>query len=87
MSPVIRDAVISPEIGDMLFKLIQIEVQCCKNCFKISLSQEVEASRNNIEKEPHNPHPKLKNYKYRIFTKNICSSLQVLLFCNFAKWY
>ena len=71
ISPVIRDAVISPKIRDILFKLIQIEVQCCKNYFKISLSQEFGASRNNIGKEPHKPHPnwKITNIEYlqRIF--------------------
>ena len=34
----------------LIFELIQIEVQCSKNYFKISLSQEGGASRNNIEK-------------------------------------
>ena len=35
-----------------IFKLIQIEVQCIKNYFKIFLSQEDRAPGNNIEKEP-----------------------------------
>ena len=36
----------------LIFELIQIEVQCSKNYFKISLSQVAGASRNNTEKEP-----------------------------------
>ena len=40
------------KIWDILYELIQIEVQCSKNCFKISVSQEAGASGNNIEKEP-----------------------------------
>ena len=44
------------------FQLIEIEVQCSKNYFKISLSQG--ASRNNTETEPQKSRPKLKNYKY-----------------------
>ena len=48
----------------MLFELIQIEVQCSKNYFKIFLSQEAGASENNIEKERQKPRPKLKKYIY-----------------------
>ena len=36
---------------------MQVEVQCVKNCFKVSLSQEAGASGNNIEKEPQKSHP------------------------------
>ena len=36
------------------------------------LPQEDGAFGNNIEKEPQKPRPKLKNYVYYIFTKNIC---------------
>ena len=49
---------------DALFEFIQIEVQCIKNYFKISLSEETGASGNNIEKELEKPCPKMKNYKY-----------------------
>ena len=55
----------------MLFKLIQIEVQCSKNYFKLFLPQEAGAFGINIEKEPQKPRPKLKNmyilYLLRIF--------------------
>ena len=43
---------------------MQIEVQCSKNYFKISLSQEAEASGNNIEKELQKRRPRLKKYVY-----------------------
>ena len=43
---------------------MQIEVQCIKNYFKIFSSQEAEASRNNIEKEPQKPCPNLKIHIY-----------------------
>ena len=62
---------ISP-VCDTLFEDIQIEVECSKNYFKISFSQKVGASGNNIKKEPQKPRPKLKKYKteylQRIFT-------------------
>ena len=37
-----------------------MEVQCGKN-YLIFLTQEAGAFRNNIEKKPQKPHPKLKN--------------------------
>ena len=37
------------KIWDTLFELIQIEVQCSQNYFKISLSQEAGASEYNTE--------------------------------------
>ena len=43
----------------MLFELIQIEVQCSKNYFKIFLSQKAGASGNNLTKESQKPHLKL----------------------------
>ena len=46
----------------MLFQLIEIEVQCSKNYFKISLSQEAGASGNIIKKESQKPRPKLKKH-------------------------
>ena len=49
------------KIWDTLFELIQIEVQCTKNYFKISLLQEAVASGNNIKMELQKSHPKLKN--------------------------
>ena len=62
---------ISP-VCDTLFEDIQVEVECSKNYFKISFSQKVGASGNNIKKEPQKPRPKLKKYKteylQRIFT-------------------
>ena len=55
----------------MPFELIQIEVQCSKNYFKIFLLQETEAFGSNIEKEPQKSHPKLKDlcviYLQRMF--------------------
>ena len=84
ISPVIRDAVISPKIRDILFKLIQIEVQCCKNYFKISLSQEFGASRNNLEKEPHKPHPNWKITNIEIYKEYLLFSASgiILQFCK-----
>ena len=38
------------------------EVQHSKNYFKKILPQEAGAFRNNVEKEPQNPRPKLKKY-------------------------
>ena len=38
------------------------------------LPQEAGPSGNNIEKKPQNQRPKLKIYKYKIFTDNICSA-------------
>ena len=43
------------KIWDIFFEVIQIEVQCTKNYFKIS-------SGNIIEKKPQKPRPKLKKY-------------------------
>ena len=48
------------KVWDTHFALIQIEVQCCKNYFKIFLPQEAGAFGNNIEKEPQKPPRKLK---------------------------
>ena len=50
------------QVWDTLFELIEIEVQCSKSYFKISLSQEAGASGNNTEKEPQKPRPKFKEY-------------------------
>ena len=69
----------------MLFELIQIEVQCSKNCFNISLSQEVGAFGNDIEKNSQKPRPKLKKYLYYIYTENICSAynpMQMVVICK-----
>ena len=57
----------------MFFELINTEVQCSKNYFKIFLQQEPGAFGNNIGKEPQKPSSKLKNIYY-IFTENICSA-------------
>ena len=65
--------------------LIQIELQCSKNYFKISLIQEAEASGNNVRKEPQKQGPKLRKYKYQIFTGNIystCNLMQMVAFCK-----
>ena len=60
------------KIWGIVFELIQIGGQCRKNYLKNILPQEDGAFGNNIEKEPQKPRPKLKNYVYYIFTKNIC---------------
>ena len=39
---------------------MQIEVQCSKNYLNNFLAQEAGALRNNIEKKPQKPRPKLK---------------------------
>ena len=59
------------KIRDTLFEFIQIEVQCSKNYFKKSLSQEAGVFENNIEKEPQKSRTKLKKYVCYIFTVNI----------------
>ena len=69
----------------MPFELIQIEVQCSKNYFKIFLLQETEAFGSNIEKEPQKSHPKLKRFMCYISTENVCSacdSMQVVIYCK-----
>ena len=69
-----------------LFELIQIEVQCSKNYFKIFLiflTQETGAFGNNIEKESQKSRPKLKKYVCYIVTENICSAcnpMQMVVF-------
>ena len=60
------------KIWDTHLELIQIEVQCSKNYFKIYLPQEAGAFGNNIKKEPQKPRPNFKKYFYYIFTHNIC---------------
>ena len=40
------------EIWDTLLKLINVEGQCSKNCFKIFLQQDAGAFGNDIGKEP-----------------------------------
>ena len=52
------------KIWDILFELILTEVQCTKNYFKISLSQEIGASGNNRKKEPQTPYRKFNIYIY-----------------------
>ena len=59
------------KIGDTLFELINIEVQCSKNKLKTFLQQEARAFGNNIGKEPQKATPKIEKY---IFTQNICSA-------------
>ena len=49
------------KIWAILFELINIEVQCSKNCFKFLLKQVAGAFGNNIGKEPQKPRPKQKN--------------------------
>ena len=39
-------------------------MQCSKNYFKVSLSQETGTSGNNIRKEPQKPCPMLKKYSF-----------------------
>ena len=73
------------KLWSMLFELIQIEVQCSKNCYKNFLSQEAGVNGNILEKEPQKPHTKLEKYVYYIFTENICSAwnpMQVVDFCE-----
>ena len=48
---------------------MQIQVQCSKNYFKTFLSQEAEASRNNMEKEPQKPRQKFEQTYVFIYTK------------------
>ena len=59
---------------ETLFELMQIQVQCSKNYLKICLPKEAGAFRNNIEKKPQKPSPKLKKYVCYIFTDTICSA-------------
>ena len=49
------------------------------------LPQEAGTFRNNTEKEPQKPRPKLKKYVCYIFTDNICSAcnpMQLVVFCK-----
>ena len=53
--------------------------------FNFFLPQEAGASRNEIEKKPQKPHPKLKKYICYIFTDNIYSVfnlMQMVIFCK-----
>ena len=53
--------------------------------FNFFLPQEAGASRNDIEKKPQKPHPKLKKYLCYIFTDNIYSVfnlMQMVIFCK-----
>ena len=53
--------------------------------FNFFLPQEAGASRNEIEKKPQKPHPKLKKYICYIFTDNIYSVfnlMQTVIFCK-----
>ena len=53
--------------------------------FNFFLTQEAGASRNDIEKKPQKPHPKLKKYVCYIFTDNIYSVfnlMQMVIFCK-----
>ena len=53
--------------------------------FNFFLPQEAGASRNDIEKKPQKPHPKLKKYVCYIFTDNIYSVfnlMQMVIFCK-----
>ena len=86
-----RKIIISPvwnkilKIWDIIFELIQIEVQCSKNYFNFFLPQEAWAFGNNIEKNPQKPRPKVKTIIYHIFTGHICSvcnPVQVIVFCK-----
>ena len=58
------------KIWDTHFELINIEIQCSKNLFKIFWQKEAGAFGNNIGKEPKKPHPKLK-IKYIIYLLRI----------------
>ena len=63
----------------MLFELIEIEVQCSKNCFNFFLSQ---AGASKKKTELQRPHPRLEE-KNQIFTENIysaCNSMQMVVF-------
>ena len=62
-----------------------MEVQCCKNYFKIVLPQEAGAFGNVTEKEPQKPRSKLKKYVYCIFTNNICSACSLMRLVVFCK--
>ena len=53
--------------------------------FNFFLPQEAGASRNDIEKKPQKPHPKLKKYVCYMFTDNIYSVfnlMQMVIFCK-----
>ena len=53
--------------------------------FNFFLPQEAGASRNDIEKKPQKPHPKLKKYVCYIFTDNIYSVfnlMQMVICCK-----
>ena len=52
---------------DTLFEIIQTEISCSKIYFNFLLTRKAGASRNNIEKEPQKPWPKLKKYILNIY--------------------
>ena len=67
------------KIWDTLFELIEIEVQCSKNCFNFFLLQ---AGASKKKTELQRPHPRLEE-KNQIFTENIysaCNSMQMVVF-------
>ena len=57
------------KIWDTLFEVINIEVQCSKNKFKVFLQQEAGAFGNNLGKELQNLGPKLKNMYIKYLLK------------------
>ena len=61
---------------DTLFELIQIEVQCSKNYFKMFLPQEVWASGNNRRKGITKPMPKTENIYILNFYREYLLCLQ-----------
>ena len=75
------------KIWDILFQLIQTEVQCSKYYFKIFLLQEARGFGNDIEKEPQKPRPKLKKILYYIITENICSACNLNASGSFLQKY
>ena len=69
----------------MVFELLQIEVQCSKNYFKILLPQEGGTFGKNRKKNRKSHRPNLKKYLYYKFTENIFSAfnpMQVVVFCK-----
>ena len=73
------------KIWDILFEIIQIEVQCSKNYFNFFLPEEPGALESNTKNQPQKPRSKLNKYVYYIFLEKICtvcSPVQVVVLCK-----
>ena len=73
------------KIWNILFELIQVEVQCHKNYFKNFLPQEPGAFENKIEKELQKPLTELKKKMYIIYLRQYLLSQESNVRGNFLQ--